>query len=114
MIFPRAPVGVHHIALWAKNRREVDAFHQDFLLKNHIPVTEAPAEYPLYAPGYYATFFDDPINGIHWELAHIPRLPSLANIRNWRKAMKAEETRHPDWKHPFSKESERTLPSKDR
>ncbi|WP_321447712.1 VOC family protein [uncultured Cohaesibacter sp.] len=112
--FPARPVGVHHIALWAKNRKEVDAFHKEFLMPNHVPVTETPAEYPLYAPGYYATFFDDPINGIHWELAHIPRLPSLGAIRNWRKAMKDEEARHPEWKHPFSKESERSLPPRKR
>lgn len=49
--------GIHHIALWAKNRREVDAFHTAFLVASGIPVTDAPAEYPVYAPGYYAVFF---------------------------------------------------------
>nr|WP_319391773.1 VOC family protein [uncultured Cohaesibacter sp.] len=112
--FPARPVGIHHIALWARNRREVDDFHQEVLVPNAIPVTEAPAEYPVYAPGYYATFFNDPLNGIHWELAHIPRLPSLRAIRNWRQALKAEEQKHPDWKHPFATESVRQLPQRKR
>ncbi|WP_269749642.1 hypothetical protein [Nocardia fusca] len=30
-----------------------------------------PREYPDYAPGYYATFLEDP-DGIRWEVAHIP------------------------------------------
>ncbi len=28
--------GIHHIALWAKSRKEVDLFYQEFLKKNHI------------------------------------------------------------------------------
>lgn len=32
--------GIHHIALWARNRKEVDAFYSQFLLKNNIKVTE--------------------------------------------------------------------------
>jgi catechol 2,3-dioxygenase-like lactoylglutathione lyase family enzyme len=38
------PTGIHHIALWARNRREVDAFYETFLVKNAVRVTEAPAE----------------------------------------------------------------------
>ncbi|WP_233279546.1 VOC family protein [Acidihalobacter yilgarnensis] len=34
--------GIHHIALWAKNRKEVDAFHEKFLLKNNIDVSDPP------------------------------------------------------------------------
>ncbi len=82
------PVGLHHIALWARNRREIDRFHDDFLLPEGLTVTEAPAEYPLYAPGYYAVFFDDPLNGFHWELAHIPRIPSLGAYRRFSQAWK--------------------------
>ncbi|MDD3446144.1 MAG: VOC family protein [Zavarzinia sp.] len=81
-------VGIHHVALWARNRREVDDFHRDFLIPNAVPVTEAPAAYDVYAPGYYAVFFDDPINGIHWELAHTPRLPSPLAYLRWRRAMR--------------------------
>ena len=68
-------VGINHIALWARSRREVDRFHREFLIKRDIPVTDEPKEYPQYWPGYYAVFFDDPINGIHWELAWVPKVP---------------------------------------
>ena len=45
----------------------------------------APTEYPEYTPGYYAVFFDDPINGIQWELARLPTVPSPAAMwRTWR------------------------------
>lgn len=84
------PVGVHHIALWAKNRREIDAFHAEFLIPNGARVTEAPAEYAVYAPGYYAVFFDDPINGIHWELAHTPRIPSIGAYRRFVRAFREQ------------------------
>lgn len=59
-------VGINHIALWARNRKEVDRFHRDFLIARGIPVSDEPKDYPQYWPGYYAVFFDDPINGIHW------------------------------------------------
>lgn len=68
-------VGINHIALWARGRREVDRFHRRFLIPRAIPVTDAPKAYPQYWPGYYAVFFDDPINGIHWELASLPKIP---------------------------------------
>ncbi|MCV7192030.1 VOC family protein [Mycolicibacterium brumae] len=69
-------VGINHIALWARSRREVDRFHRDFLVAQGIPVTDPPRDYPQYTPGYYGVFFDDPINGIHWELAWVPKIPS--------------------------------------
>lgn len=109
----RRSVGIHHIALWAKGRGEVDAFHSDFLLKNGVQVTEAPADYPIYAPGYYAVFFDDPLNGIHWELAYIPRIPSLGAFLKWRRAMKTEEARHPEWGGDFLSRAMRVLPGKE-
>ncbi len=90
-------VGIHHMALWARSRREIDAFYKDFLIPQGVTVTEPPAAYPVYAPGYYAVFFDDPINGIHWELAYTPRLPSWRNIRDFRRALQAEADKHPEW-----------------
>lgn len=69
--------GIHHIALWARNRKEVDRFYEDFLVKNDIEVTEAPADYPLYSPGYYAVFFNDPYTGIHFELSYTPHVANL-------------------------------------
>lgn len=104
--------GIHHIALWARNRREVDAFYRDFLLANDIAVTDAPAEYAIYAPGYYAVFFDDPVNGIHWELAATPRLPSPAAFLRFLRAMRAEEARHPEWQDPAARLAMRRLPTR--
>lgn len=57
-------VGINHIALWARSRRDVDCFHQEFLTERVVPVTDEPKEYPQYWPVYYAVFFDDPTNGI--------------------------------------------------
>ncbi len=102
--------GVHHIALWARNRKEVDAFHREFLISNAIPVTEVPAEYTIYAPGYYAVFFDDPINGIHWEIAHTPFLPSPASYLRWLHALKDAARQHPEWKRSAMREAMRDLP----
>ncbi len=93
-------VGLHHIALWARNRAEVDAFHREFLLPEGLSVTDAPREYPTYTPGYYATFFDDPVNGFHWELAHIPRLPGPAALRRFGRALKAAGAGKPWADHP--------------
>lgn len=115
--FASRPVGIHHVALWAKSREEVDQFHEQFLLAaaqepatpaeesssaaaatpaSKITVTEAPQEYPHYAPGYYGVFFDDPINGIHWEVAHVPMVPGPWTMWKWRKAVKAAVAEHPD------------------
>lgn len=104
--------GIHHIALWARSRREVDRFYRDFLTVDQVPVTEAPAEYPIYAPGYYAVFFDDPINGIHWELAHIPRIPGWGAFRRFQRALKEQELQHPEWNGSFFKAAMRPLPGK--
>jgi len=102
--------GIHHIALWAKSRREVIAFHEEFLCPEGLSVTDPPAAYPIYAPGYYAVFFDDPINGIHWELAHIPRLPTPGQFMAFRRALKAEAARHPEWTDAPEKLAMRHLP----
>lgn len=104
--------GIHHVALWARSRREVDAFHREFLLRNEVPVTDAPAEYPIYSPGYYAVFFDDPITGIHFELSHTPRIPSIGNLRRWIDALKQARKMHPEWKAEAWKEAMRPLPGR--
>jgi catechol 2,3-dioxygenase-like lactoylglutathione lyase family enzyme len=103
--------GIHHIALWARSRREVDRFHDGFLLRQAVTVTDAPAEYPIYAPGYYAVFFIDP-TGIRWELAFTPRIPGPREIlRTWR-AARALRRQHPEWKRHPAREMMRSLPSK--
>ncbi|RKF19374.1 hypothetical protein D6851_13070 [Altericroceibacterium spongiae] len=106
--------GIHHIALWAKNAREVDDFHREFLLANNLSVSDPPAEYPIYAPGYYGVFFEDPINGIHWELAHIPRLPTPAAWMRFRRAAKQAAAEHPEWHGSFMETAMRRLPARHR
>jgi catechol 2,3-dioxygenase-like lactoylglutathione lyase family enzyme len=81
-------VGINHIALWARSRREVDRFHRGFLIERGIAVTDEPKEYPQYWPGYYAVFFDDPINGIHWELAWVPKVPSPHQVWSFYRALR--------------------------
>lgn len=103
-------VGIHHIALWARNRREVDAFHAEFLQPSGVHVTDPPQAYPLYTPGYYAVFFDDPLNGIHWELAHTPLLPTPAQYLAWSRALKAQRRQHPQWRSHPAREAMRDLP----
>jgi catechol 2,3-dioxygenase-like lactoylglutathione lyase family enzyme len=73
-------VGINHVALWARSRNEIDRFHRDFLLERDVRVTDEPQEYAQYWPGYYAVFFDDPINGIHWELAWLPKVPTPKHL----------------------------------
>ena len=104
--------GIHHIALWARSRREVDDFYRDFLQKNGVEVTDPPAEYPVYTPGYYAVFFNDPITGIHFELSHTPVIPSPFAVRRWIMALRRIWKRHPEWDRPPWKAAMRSLPSK--
>ena len=68
--FDRYRVGLHHLALRAKSREDVDRFH-GFLLQEGLPVLDGPAEYPLYGENYYAVFFADP-DGMKLELVHFP------------------------------------------
>jgi len=67
--YDRYAVGVHHIALRAPSRREVDAVAR-WLRDRGAPVERGPAEYD-YVPGYYAVFFYDP-DGIKLEVVHRP------------------------------------------
>jgi glyoxylase I family protein len=68
--FDRYRVGLHHLALRARSRADIDAFH-NFLMREKIAVLDAPAEYPQYGQGYYAVFFADP-DGMKLELVHYP------------------------------------------
>jgi len=61
-----------------------------------IPVTDEPKEYPQYWPGYYAVFFDDPINGIHWELAWLPKVPTAQQLWSFYRAIRAFARSRPD------------------
>lgn len=104
--------GIHHVALWARSRKEIRRFYTDFLLENAIEVTDPPSEYPTYAPGYFAVFFNDPITGIHFELSHTPLIPSFSSYRQWRDALKEEWKSHPNWNRAPWIEAMRDLPSK--
>lgn len=107
-------VGINHIALWGRNRAEINDFHDNFLVPNSVPVIYAPKEYPEYTPGYYAVFFDDPVSGIQWELARLPAVPTPAAIwRSWRTLRRYRQA-HPEWTRPLPREAMRTLPGRNR
>jgi len=101
--------GINHIALHANNRKGIDRFYKEFLLKEGVRVLDSPQEYPLYAPGYYSVFYLDPA-GIKWELAHFPLIPSPWAFWKWYQLLKQEKEKHPAWKkHPIF-EGMRKLP----
>jgi glyoxylase I family protein len=68
--YNRFRVGLHHLALRARSKSDVDRFH-DFLVTEKLTILDAPAEYPQYGPEYYAVFFADP-DGIKLELTYYP------------------------------------------
>jgi glyoxylase I family protein len=68
--FDRTRAGMHHLALRARSRTDVDRFHT-FLVRERITVLDPPAEYPQYGPDYYAVFFTDP-DGLKLEVVHFP------------------------------------------
>ena len=68
--FNRYRVGLHHLAFKAKSRAAIDEFYR-FLMRENLPILDAPAEYPQYGANYYAVFFADP-DGMKMELVHFP------------------------------------------
>lgn len=62
--------GLHHLALRAKSRADVDALHRK-LVKFGATILDAPAEYPDYGKGYYAVFFAD-ADGLKLEYVFTP------------------------------------------
>jgi catechol 2,3-dioxygenase-like lactoylglutathione lyase family enzyme len=70
--FHRKETGVNHLAFHVSAPGDVDRFHGEFLLTRNLPVLYGgPREYPEYALGYYAVFFEDP-DRIKLEVAHVP------------------------------------------
>jgi catechol 2,3-dioxygenase-like lactoylglutathione lyase family enzyme len=59
--------GLHHLALAAETREDVDAAHAAAAAAG-AEVLHAPRLWPEYHPGYYATFFLDP-DGFRLEVA---------------------------------------------
>jgi catechol 2,3-dioxygenase-like lactoylglutathione lyase family enzyme len=104
--------GIHHIALWARSRKEVNNFYKEFLMKEGVTVTDIPDEYPVYAPGYYAVFFVDP-TGIRWELAYTPRIPMPWDILKTLRVANELRKQHAEWKHHPAREMMRKLPGRD-
>jgi catechol 2,3-dioxygenase-like lactoylglutathione lyase family enzyme len=70
----RYAAGLHHLAFSAPARRAVDELHAR-LGELGVRVLDAPAEYPQYAPGYYAVFFADP-DGLKLEYVFTPSWPT--------------------------------------
>jgi catechol 2,3-dioxygenase-like lactoylglutathione lyase family enzyme len=68
--FDRYRVGLHHLAFNAPDRAFVEEIH-DKVRALGAKVLDPPAEYPEYAPGYYAVFFLDP-DGMKLEVVHVP------------------------------------------
>lgn len=59
--FHRKSVGLNHIAFRVDSPQLVDEFVNDFLSPRKIePLYGGAKEYPEYAEGYYAVFFEDP------------------------------------------------------
>lgn len=65
--------GFHHCAFSLESREAVEELHR-LLAAKGISVLDAPAEYPHYAPGYYAVFFADD-DGMKYEAVHMPAIP---------------------------------------
>lgn len=63
--------GLHHLAFEAADRRAVIALHEQLCRQDDSLVLDPPAEYPQYAPGYFAVFFRDP-DGIKLEYVFTP------------------------------------------
>jgi catechol 2,3-dioxygenase-like lactoylglutathione lyase family enzyme len=66
--------GFHHCAFAADSRTEVDKLH-GILVAHDIRVLDVPAEYPHYAPGFYAVYFED-FDGMKFEVVHMPEFPA--------------------------------------
>ncbi len=108
-------VGINHIALWARSRRDVDRFHREFLINRGVVVTDEPEEHPQYWPGYYAVFFDDPISGIHWELAWLPKVPTPRQVWDSYRAMRTHAGSRSDLATTvpaLMQQARRTLPAR--
>lgn len=66
----RFAVGVQHLAFHAPSREAVDGLFQT-LQGIGADISDPPAEYPEYNPGYYAVFFQDP-DGVTLEYCYTP------------------------------------------
>jgi len=67
--FNRQRTGLDHVAFTASSRKKVNGLYE--FLRNNNTLAYKPREYPEYAKGYYACFFQDP-DGIILEYVYIP------------------------------------------
>jgi catechol 2,3-dioxygenase-like lactoylglutathione lyase family enzyme len=74
--FVQTRVGLHHLCFRAREREDVDAFH-DFLVNELGATIVHPPEDGAYAPGYYSVLCEDP-DGIRIEMNHVPGKGLLA------------------------------------
>jgi catechol 2,3-dioxygenase-like lactoylglutathione lyase family enzyme len=73
--FHRKRTGLNHLAFRVDSRGAVDRFAREFLEPREISTLyETPREFPEYAPGYYAVFFEDP-DRLKLEVVHVPARP---------------------------------------
>lgn len=68
--------GLHHLALRASSRADVDALHAKMVAFG-ATILDAPAEYPDYGDGYYAVFFAD-ADGLKLEYVFTPPASDVA------------------------------------
>src|SRR5512139_1650838 len=73
--FVQFRVGLHHVCFRARERSDVDAFHE-FLTTLGAKIIHPPEEGP-WAPGYYSVLFEDP-DGIRLEMNYVPGKGLLA------------------------------------
>ena len=66
----RYSCGLHHFALRADSRSDVDDMYR-LLLNVGATILDAPMAYPRYGNGYYAVFFADP-DGLKFEFVFYP------------------------------------------
>jgi len=70
--FHRKRTGLNHLAFRVDRREDVDRFRDEYMAPRGISALYGtPREFPEYAPGYYAVFFED-VDRIKLEVAHVP------------------------------------------
>ena len=70
--FHRKGTGLNHLAFQVERREDVDRFRDEFLAPRGLATLYGtPREFPEYAPGYYAVFFED-ADRLKLEVVHVP------------------------------------------
>jgi catechol 2,3-dioxygenase-like lactoylglutathione lyase family enzyme len=70
--FHRKGTGLNHLAFRVERREDVDRFRDEFMApRGMAALYGTPREFPEYAPGYYAVFFED-ADRLKLEVVHVP------------------------------------------